>query len=1573
MSVEQSIKNRRLQIYSVKGEAIVIAALSASILMAALFAPHNSYLSVLTWLASVSSVFILRYLHMRWFSANASYKKEYGFHEKCMHLGTLATGIAWASAILFFSESLPLLTSDILFVLLAVISAVSVVSLHGSLISFLLLNTPIVGFAFFMQPRLVENSSFNELHIAMFYSILFLFAIYLKKSILKSIRLELDNRDLVEAEKANELKLEELNQKLEERIAERTSELEIANQKLQESENRFKKAFRSIPDAVVIARLDNGEFIAVNDSVFSLTGYHPKDLIGETISNLGFWQDKERQKLFFSILQKQKVLRNFEAAIVIKSGDIRDCEMSAEIEEIDGELCVICALRDITESRKSEQALLESDLKFSTVFDGAPIGIVIGSADGKFLKTNRRFCEIVGYEESELVGMHIQDITVPDDLEANINKLENMVAGSIDGYQMEKRYYHKEGHQIWVQLNVSSVQNKSGNDLYIVGHVMDITERKLVEGELQKRQSMFERSEELGGIGHWEWDEVEAKLLYCSDHYANIFGMTMEEVVTVSSSHLGDVADIHPDDRERVYQAELDCSNNATRLDIEYRVIRKNGEIRYIHQLGDVEVNDEGEVIRTFGTLQDITENKEASLELNRRQAMFEHAEHIGRIGHWEWDEVDDRLLSCSPEYVNIYGQSKVDEFMGGMKSTEQDLQYVHPDDRERVYHEEKRCIDNALSMDLEYRIIDAKGEVRHLHQLGDVETNDQGEVIRSFGTVQDITQRKEAELELMKRQTMFEQAESLGRLGHWEWDEVEDRMAFCSQQYADIFGMTVEELLASIENHEDELRNIHPEDKQRVYETEIDYAQNPRDLDIEYRIVNKNGEIRHVQQLAKYEVDSNGQLVRSYGTLQDITERKEAELALKEQQLKAEDAERLGHFGHWEWDEEADCLSYCSAEYARIHEMSIEECLSTSDSFENDLQTLHPDDREGYDEYFDIIASKTSISEIEYRLITAKGNIVNIHEITRPVFNNEGEVCRYIGTIQDITERVRVENELHRTQEQFTGAFNNAPIGMALADQNGIILQMNHAGAAMVGYTMTELIGKSFAEFTHPDEMEFSVQQMRKMFGGELDAYNLTKQYRHRDGHYIWADVHTTLVRDQQGTPSYMVVQARDITEQRYLSEKLNYQASHDSLTDLINRREFEKRLDQLRESALSRDSVHTFCYMDLDQFKIINDTFGHAAGDELLRQLCSLIQGGVRGRDTLARLGGDEFGLLMENCPMSDALKAAETLKGRIDDFRFMWEGRVLSVGVSMGLVEIGRDCGTTVDLMKAADSACYMAKDDGRNRIRVYSETDGDTKSHRSEMLWATRIQEAILKDELFLVGQPIQGLYSNDKGMEFIELLLRIQDDKGNLVSAAAMLAAAERYHLTTKIDEWVVEKACSSILSNANQLERIALCSINLSGHSLSDMDFLHYIENIVDKYAISPGKICFEVTETAAISNFSRACKFMETLRARGFSFALDDFGTGLSSFNYLKQLPVDYVKIDGDFIKDIVNSPTSLAMVKSINELGHVFGKRTIAEYVESPEILTKVKSLGIDYAQGYCIGKPQSIVAKTVLKVVN
>lgn len=431
-----------------------------------------------------------------------------------------------------------------------------------------------------------------------------------------------------------------------------------------------------------------------------------------------------------------------------------------------------------------------------------------------------------------------------------------------------------------------------------------------------------------------------------------------------------------------------------------------------------------------------------------------------------------------------------------------------------------------------------------------------------------------------------------------------------------------------------------------------------------------------------------------------------------------------------------------------------------------------------------------------------------------------------------------------------------------------------------------------------------------------------------------------------------------------RQAQDTIRHMAFHDSLTDLVNRHEFERRVERALERARERDLTHALLYIDLDQFKVINDTSGHIAGDELLRQLAHVLKERVRESDTLARLGGDEFGALLESCPMNRAYNIAEALRQTIRNFRFVWDSKPFAVGASIGLVMMNGDTVSATDALSSADMACYAAKDLGRDRIHVFESGDAELMRRRGEMQWVSRINEALSDDRFTLYRQTIKSLNNGTAG--HAEFLLRLRDHDDELVPPGAFIPAAERFNLMPAIDRWVINKAFSHLEAESGAKTRkngVDKHFINLSGASLSDDDLFDYIKQQIEHFHLTPGQIGFEITETAAISNMRLAVEFIDGIRNLGCSFALDDFGSGLCSFSYLKSIPVDCLKIDGSFVRNIKNNAMDAKIVQAINDVGHVAGLKTIAEYAEDKTIIKELKNIGVDFAQGFGIGRPEPL----------
>ena len=613
-----------------------------------------------------------------------------------------------------------------------------------------------------------------------------------------------------------------------------------------------------------------------------------------------------------------------------------------------------------------------------------------------------------------------------------------------------------------------------------------------------------------------------------------------------------------------------------------------------------------------------------------------------------------------------------------------------------------------------------------------------------------------------------------------------------------------------------------------------------------------------------------------------------------------------------------------------------------------------------------DHIAGKTPMFESVHRLKHTDGEWRWVVGRARARVDDQGRLRRLIGVELDITERKLYEEALFREKESAQITLQSIGDGVITCDAHGRVEYLNPVAEELTGWRLEDSLGRTIDEIFRAFHEE-TCEPLENPLAVAVRRIRSIKSVRpmlliRRDGNELYIESTASPIRDGSGTVTGGVLVFHDVSESRELNRRLSYHASHDVLTGLVNRREFETRLERALKSAKAGETSYALCYVDIDQFKIVNDTCGHSAGDALLGQVGALLKSKVRWRDTLARLGGDEFGVLLESCSLEEALRTAETLRESIRNFRYTWEDRTFKLGASIGVVPITADNEDVASVLSAADSACGAAKESGRNRVHCFEENDIDLMRRRREMQWAARINNALEESRFELFRMTIQPLQVEDAGEHF-ELLLRMRDESGKIVAPDQFIAAAERYGITPSIDRWVIDSAFRWLVSEADERRRLTMCSINLSGQSLGDDKFLPFVIEQFHRSGIDGSKICFEITETAAIANFSQASRFIQALKELGCKFALDDFGTGLSSFGYLKHFPVDFLKIDGSFVKGLLHDPIDREMVRSINEIGHLTGKKTIAEWAENAEIVEVLRGLGVDYAQGYGISQPQRV----------
>jgi diguanylate cyclase (GGDEF)-like protein/PAS domain S-box-containing protein len=602
------------------------------------------------------------------------------------------------------------------------------------------------------------------------------------------------------------------------------------------------------------------------------------------------------------------------------------------------------------------------------------------------------------------------------------------------------------------------------------------------------------------------------------------------------------------------------------------------------------------------------------------------------------------------------------------------------------------------------------------------------------------------------------------------------------------------------------------------------------------------------------------------------------------------------------------------------------------------------------------------------------EGRLLQAH--VAPLRDADGKIAGCAGIAFEIGDRRGAEEALLRETERAQVTLASIGDGVIRTDPQGRIDYLNPVAERLTGWSAAEAIG-------FPAARVFSIvdEATRRALPAPIESciasgavvespgYVLLQS---RDGREHSVRDSAAPIYDRRGALIGAVLVFKDVTQLRGMEREMTYLASHDALTGLLNRREFEIRLKRAIRSARG-ERRHALLSLDLDQFKVVNDTCGHLAGDEMLRQITALLRSRVRRSDLLARLGGDEFGVLLEDCPLPHARQIAEQMRRTVREFRFSWRGQVFEAGVSIGLVPIAPDTGDLSHVLAAADAACYVAKDGGRNRVHEYEADDTAVVERHGEMQWIQRIHGAFEDRRFRLYYQPIQPIATGAgpepgggaAGGLLCEIFLRMLDKSGQLVAPAAFICAAERYHLIASLDRWVVSTAFRA-LAEAQRREhaRAVHFAINLSGQTLSEESFLTFVIQELHASGVDSRRICFEITETAAISKLDGAMRFITALKAKGCRFVLDDFGSGLSSFAYLRDLPVDFLKIDGEFVQGMVGDRVKRALVESIHQIGNVMGIRTIAECVENRETLEALQRIGVDYAQGFFLARPQPLV---------
>ena len=879
----------------------------------------------------------------------------------------------------------------------------------------------------------------------------------------------------------------------------------------------------------------------------------------------------------------------------------------------------------------------------------------------------------------------------------------------------------------------------------------------------------------------------------------------------------------------------------------------------------------------------------------------------------------------------------------------------LHEDDVASTFDTYAAAYANRSRYVAEYRLRRPDGEYRWMRTHGVPYFDSAGAFRGMVGCFLDITDlrlAREREAAMLER---FSLAVAGSSEGIFDWPDLGQPAFWASARAFELLGYADGELETTRENL---LAQTHEAERAALTNALDAAAFDGRDVDIEFRLRRKDGHYNWFHVRAACVPNAQTSSRRLVGSLQDIDARIIAMSKIQRLQERFRIAIDASTSGLWDWELSENRVWFSPSVKALLG-------YGPEADFKLEYATyaehIHVDDRPRVRRAIVQHLKSRDAYDVEYRMQHRAGAYRWYRSRGVAQWDEQGRAVRMSGSVMDVTQRKEAELALRAEREKALVTLTSIGDAVVTTDADGHIEMLNTAAEKLLMLRQKEAAGKPLHDIVRIvlqrtrqpiiDPVEQCMQRGRVSSRG--DSLLIAP-----DGSEHAIEYTATPIRNTDGQVYGAVLVLRNVTQERRMAQEMTYQATHDGLTGLVNRVEFERRLARVIRNAGIAGDHHALCYLDLDQFKVINDTCGHSAGDELLRQIALILRETVRKRDTVARLGGDEFGILMEHCSLQQATRVAGNVRERIASYRFRWEQHVFSVGASIGLVVIDETSEQMADVMRHVDAACYLAKEHGRNRVHVYDPGDETMERRRGEMQWVSRINNALLDSQFELFVQPAIPL-QNAAAPRYVEVLLRYRD--GNVLrSPAEFLPAAERYSLSPKIDCWVITALLDSYARQPALFRPDMLFAVNLSALSLSDEQFLAFLDAALTRSAMPADLLCFEITETAAIGNLSRAVQFFNTMRARGCRFALDDFGSGLSSFGYLRTLPVDFLKIDGLFVRDCVEDPIDLAMVRSINDIGHVMGIKTVAEFAESKAIEEKMREIGIDYAQGFGISEP-------------
>jgi diguanylate cyclase len=1057
--------------------------------------------------------------------------------------------------------------------------------------------------------------------------------------------------------------------------------------------------------------------------------------------------------------------------------------------------------------------------------------------------------------------------------------------------------------------------------------------------ELTESELRFRALSDASPLGIYSTD-ANGSCTYTNKRWQEIYDMTLEE-----SLGGGWQNGLHPDDKGSVFTTWMANSSSGREFDFEFRVRHNNGNIRFVHSRAKPTFGVDKSISGFVGTVQDVTETKHMQRENNALLNLVR----------------SNRIMS-------------VQNVRGHIVEANDAFCAISQYSREELLNKNHRILNSGFHSPIFFAnmwntITQSRhwtGEICNRAKDGTlywVEAviaplqNSNGEVDRYISIANNITPRKKQEEELRKSQELLNRTGQIAGIGGWEFDLV-SKLLYWSDETCRIHGLEpgyVPTLDEAIQFYAPEARPI----IQAAVERSIVTGES---WDFELPFIQAGGQAIWVRAAGTAEIE-NGKPRRLVGTFQNITEQVSHRAAAEAVRNRMNIATDSGEIGVWEYDLAEGSLVWDEWMY-KLYGLTPGEGIGP---YELWAKHLHPDDKIQAEKALQDAINNIAPFDTEFRIVWADASVHHLRATARVTRDEQGIALKMIGANWDVSTLRGLASELAQEHELLQVTLKSIGDAVITTDAQGNTKWLNPIAERMTGWTVDEAKGRPLAQVFNIVNEDTRLKTENPvatcLAQGKIVGLANHTLLISRNGDEYGVEDSAAPIRNADGEVLGVVLVFHDVTEQRRLTGEISYQATHDTLTGLINRMEFETRLRRLLEKTHEGKSTHAIMYIDLDQFKIVNDACGHSVGDELLQKIAKLLSETVRTRDTLARLGGDEFGVILEHCTTDQAQRVAQQICDNMDEFRFIHDNHRFRIGTSIGLVAMDNRWTTTAALMQAADTSCYAAKEAGRNRVHVWFDTDQAMRTRQGEMQWTTRIEQALDENRFQLYAQRIEHLNDESHGIH-AEVLLRMIDADGTLIPPGAFLPAAERFHLASRIDRWVLRAAIRWLLERGEGSRAIDMLCINLSGQSIGDRAFHRQAaEMLLAAGSKVCTQLCLEITETAAVTNLADASLFIEQVSNLGVRIALDDFGAGASSFGYLKNLDVDILKIDGQFIRDIMKDPLNEVAVRCFIDVAKVLNLKTVAEFVDKPEVLQRIRELGVDYAQGFLLHKPEPI----------